>query len=60
MQSAFIIVTRNPHDGRVVIITDSDDDADGAAQFSTEQEAEAAAEKTIVCKAWGCQIIEVL
>jgi hypothetical protein len=56
-EDAFIIVTRNPNNGRVVVITDGD--SDDAAQYATAGEADIAAQNTTVCMAWGYQVVEV-
>lgn len=56
----YIIVTRNPRNNQVVAIVDGKNDLDeNVAEFKTEAEADAAANNTTACKAWGYQIIEV-
>jgi hypothetical protein len=53
----FIITTRNPKSKKLLIITNEDDDY--AAEFETEPEAMEAAHETTLCKAWGCEVVEV-
>lgn len=54
----FIVLTRNPSNGAMIAITDSDIN-DKLAEFATEAEASDAAANVPVCRAWGYQIIEV-
>lgn len=53
---SYIIVTRNPRSGKVIVI---DDGTENVAEYATEDEADAAKTNIPVCRAWGCQTIEV-
>jgi hypothetical protein len=53
----YVLMTRNPKNGRLVAIVD--DDHGNLAEFGTEAEAADAADHTTLCKAWGYEIVEV-
>lgn len=56
----FILATRNPHNGKLLIVAEADDSyPDLPAEFETEEKAIEAAANTTICKAWGYQIVEV-
>lgn len=62
MQSmSFIIVTRNPGGGGLVIINDSRDGSEWEVpvEFETEAKAKAVADEQVLCKAWWYEILEV-
>jgi hypothetical protein len=54
---SFILVTRNPRNKKLVIVTDGDDNV--PAEFKSEIEASDAASETTICKAWGYDVIEI-
>lgn len=57
--STFIVVTRNPNpqsNGLLVIVGD---DQETPEEFNSEAEADTAAEKVAICRAWGHQVLEV-
>jgi len=53
----YIILSRNPRTGKLVIVTDGDDNVQ--AECETEEEAIESAHNTTICKAWGYEIVEV-
>lgn len=53
----FIIVTRNPRNKKLVIVTGEDDET--VAEFETEGEARAVAMAVPVCEAWGYEAVEI-
>ena len=53
----YVLFTRNPATKKLIAIVENDDG--DISEFKTEDEAEAAANDTTVCKAWGYQVIEV-
>lgn len=55
----FIVVTRNPLNKKVVVITKGDDD-DLVAEYATEDEAIEMADQQVLCRAWGYRILEVM
>lgn len=54
---SYIILSRNPSVGKLVIVTDGDDNV--PAEFKSEEKAIEAAHNTTICKAWGYEIVEV-
>lgn len=52
----YIIVTRNPRSGRLIVVSDADGDP---AQFKTEDDAHEAAKHTVITRAWGYKVISV-
>ncbi len=54
---SYIIVSRNPRNKKLVIITGEDEET--VAEFATESEACAVAMAVPVCEAWGYQAVEV-
>lgn len=55
--STWIIVTRNPHNNRLLIIGESGEDS--PQEFSSEGDANQAAETVTACRAWGYEALEV-
>lgn len=55
---SFIIVTRNPRNKKLVVITDGDE-LDDFAEFGSESDASAVASAIPVCVAWGYDVIEI-
>jgi uncharacterized protein GlcG (DUF336 family) len=53
----YIVTTRNPRSGKLVVIVENDEG--DVSEFKTEDEANAAAAETTVCKAWGYQLVEI-
>lgn len=57
---SYIVVTRNPHTKRLVVITETDHrDNDLISEFPDDDAARAMAEKQVVCRAWGYDVLEV-
>lgn len=56
--TTYIIVTRNPRTGKLLAVTDGDDDG-VLAEFPTEDAAYASAKNTTACRAWGAEILPV-
>jgi hypothetical protein len=54
---SYIIVTRNPHTRRLVVVTG--EDAETIAEFETESDANAVAMAVPICEAWGYEAVEV-
>lgn len=55
---SFIIVTRNPRNHKLVIISDAARE-DDPAEFETENEATSAALSIPVCEAWGFNVVDI-
>lgn len=55
---SYIIVTRLPT-GELVGIKDGIDNSDCLAEFDTQAEADAAADDTMICRAYGYDLIEI-
>lgn len=57
---SFIVVTRNPHSKRLVIIRAGDDDDDNLpAEYKSHLDAEEMARDQVLCRAWGYEIVEI-
>jgi len=58
---SYIVVTRNPSNKRLIVITNTDDrENDLIAEFPDEAAAHEMAVKQIVCSAWGYDVLEVV
>jgi hypothetical protein len=55
---SYIIVARNPRTRKLIVITSYEND-EVVAEFDTETEAIAAADNTMICKAWPYHFVEV-
>ena len=56
---SYIIIVRNPRTKSLMAVTSGDDDGRIIAEFETETDAIAAADNTMICKAWPYHFIEV-
>jgi hypothetical protein len=55
---SYIIIVRNPRTKSLIAVTSGDDD-EIIAEFATETDAIAAADNTMICKAWPYHFVEV-
>lgn len=53
---SYIIVTRNPSTGKLLVVEDEDEDP---AEFATENEAYEVAQMNSCCRSWGAEIVPV-
>lgn len=53
----YILVSRNPRTGKLVIVTDGEDNV--PAEFQDFEDAVDAAGDTTICKAWGYDVVEI-
>lgn len=54
---SYVIVIRNPSDGK--LMTANDDDEGAVAEFETEEAAGRAAKELAVCQAWPFEVVEI-
>jgi Mg-chelatase subunit ChlD len=54
---SYILLTRNPRNSKLVVITDGEDNV--PIEFDTHEEAVDATRDVPVCQAWGFMIAEV-
>ncbi len=55
--SSYIVLVTNPSNGRVIALAD-DNEADNLKTFRTVDEAEDAARRNMMCRAWDFAVIE--
>lgn len=54
---SYIVVTRNPSNGRLIVMLEGEDDR--VAEFANASAANYAARSAIAFEAWGYEIVEV-